>query len=224
MELNLEPEVGRHLKNVYATLFISTGSAAAGSFVHMFSSIISSGILTMLGAVACLLALVGTQHDGKNQAQRLGYLAGFAFFSGINMGPLLQFATVISPTIVMEALFATALVFMSFTLAALFAPRGSYLYLGGTLFSILNTLFWLALLNLFYGSTLLYQANLYIGLAVMCGFIVYDTQHIVEKRRAGDKDYILHSFELFIDLLSIFKKLVIILSEKEGSKKKRNKN
>merc|ERR1711973_791458 len=122
----------------------------------------------------------------------------------------------------MEALFATALVFGSFSLAALYAPRGSYLYLGGTLFSILNTLFWLSMVNLFFGSSLLFQANLYIGLAVMCGFIVYDTQHIVEKRRGGNKDYVMHALELFIDLLSIFKKLMIILSEKESSKKKKN--
>nr|XP_027224313.1 bax inhibitor 1-like [Penaeus vannamei] len=36
-------------------------------------------------------------------------------------------------------------------------------------------------------------ANLYIGLAVMCGFIVYDTQFIVERARRGDMDYVMHS-------------------------------
>lgn len=59
-----------------------------------------------------------------------------------------------------------------------------------------------------------FQANLYIGLAVMCGFIVYDTQLIVEKARRGDKDYVMHSVELFIDFVAVFKRLLIILTDK----------
>ena len=58
------------------------------------------------------------------------------------------------------------------------------------------------------------QANLYIGLVVMCGFIVYDTQNIMEKRQRGDKDFIMHSVELFIDFVSVFKKLLIIMTNK----------
>ena len=34
------------------------------------------------------------------------------------------------------------------------------------------------------------QVRLYLGLAVMCGFVLYDTQLIVEKRRRGEEDYI----------------------------------
>lgn len=56
--------------------------------------------------------------------------------------------------------------------------------------------------------------NLYIGLFVMCGFIVFDTQNITEKARRGDKDYIMHSVELFIDFVAVFKRLLIILTEK----------
>ncbi len=58
------------------------------------------------------------------------------------------------------------------------------------LFSGLSCLLMLGLVNLFIGSKLLYDINLYVGLAIMCGFILYDTQLIVEKRRHGDDDYI----------------------------------
>ena len=37
-----------------------------------------------------------------------------------------------------------------YSLAALFAPDGHYLYLGGTLLSGLSMLFWLGLLNIFF--------------------------------------------------------------------------
>jgi hypothetical protein len=61
------------------------------------------------------------------------------------------------------------------------------------------------------------QASLYLGLALMCGFVLYDTQLIIEKRRAGDRDFILHSVDLFVDLLGIFRRLVIILAQKVSS-------
>lgn len=34
------------------------------------------------------------------------------------------------------------------------------------------------------------QANLYLGLMLMCGFVLFDTQLIIEKAESGDKDYI----------------------------------
>ena len=34
------------------------------------------------------------------------------------------------------------------------------------------------------------QVHLYLGLAMFCGFVLYDTQLIVEKCRQGDCDYI----------------------------------
>lgn len=59
-----------------------------------------------------------------------------------------------------------------------------------------------------------FQAYLYLGLALMCGFVLYDTQLIIEKCRLGDRDFILHSVDLFVDLLGIFRRLVIILAQK----------
>jgi FtsH-binding integral membrane protein len=49
---------------------------------------------------------------------------------------------------------------------------------------------------------------------LFCGFIVWDTQMIIEKKRRGDGDYIGHSVELFIDFIQVFRKIVIILTSK----------
>lgn len=43
---------------------------------------------------------------------------------------------------------------------------------------------------------------------------MFDTQMIIEKRRRGDKDFIAHSLELFIDFIQIFRKVIIILMQK----------
>lgn len=71
-----------HLKNVYACLTLSSMAAAMGAYVHMYTVIASAGLLTMLGAFGCLIALMATPDNGKNTQLRIGFLLGFAFFSG----------------------------------------------------------------------------------------------------------------------------------------------
>ncbi|KAB7506098.1 putative Bax inhibitor 1 [Armadillidium nasatum] len=220
---NLDPNVRKHLKNVYASFTLASLCACVGGYVHMFSTVVGAGLLTSLGAIGTLIWLLMTPHDGKNQKERLALLGAFAFLSGINLGPLLQMAVMVNQTLILEALLGTSIVFACFSLAALFAPRGQYLYLGGILMSTLSILFWLSIMNIFFASKLIFQANLYIGLAVMCGFVVFDTQSIVVKAKRGDRDYIMHSIELFIDFIAIFKRILILLTDREASQEKRKK-
>jgi len=132
----------------------------------------------------------------------------------MGMGPLLEAAIGVNPSIIVTALIGTVVIFTSFTLASLFAQRGIMLYLCSTLTTLLFSLLLLSVANLFFGSYLLFQSYVYLGLLVMCGFVLYDTQLIVEKRRSGNKDFIAHALELFIDFIGIFKQLVIILTKK----------
>lgn len=87
----------------------------------------------------------------------------------------------------------------------------------GTLMSGLSLLFFMSLLNVFFGSVMLFkvwtpshrvprhwytlhlcvltwrvlwQAHMYLGLLIMCGFVLFDTQLIIEKAENGDKDYV----------------------------------
>jgi hypothetical protein len=60
----------------------------------------------------------------------------------------------------------------------------------GILMSALSTMFWMAIANMFFASPFIFQLNLYAGLIVMCGFVLYDTQMIIEKRRNGDTDFV----------------------------------
>jgi len=54
-------------------------------------------------------------------------------------------------------------------------------------------------------------------------FILYDTHLIMEKFRMGDRDYVWHALTLFMDLVSIFKHLLILLADKEQSARNKNK-
>jgi FtsH-binding integral membrane protein len=222
LDQKLEKDVKNHLKSVYTTLALCLGIAAVGSYVHVCTEILKGSLLTSFGSIVLLLLLYATPDNGQNEKMRFGYLLGFAGLTGLSTGPLLDMAISIDPSIIVTAFFGTCVMFGCFTLASLYAPDRKFLYLGGTLLSLLSTMFWMALLNVFIGSHFLFQLNLYVGLAVMCGFVLYDTQLIIEKRRMGDQDYIWHSVDLFIDFIDIFRRLVIILAQKEERSKKKN--
>lgn len=108
----------------------------------------------------------------------------------------------------------TTVVFVSFSISSLLAERGRWLYLGGTLISLLNIMVLFSFVNLLLRWSFFYQAHLYIGLFLMCGFVMYDTQLIIEKYHMGSKDFILHSLDLFVDFIGIFRYLLIILTQK----------
>lgn len=99
-----EAPVRQHLKNVYGCLSMSTVSAAAGAYVHMYTEFLEAGLLTTIGALGLLFALISTPDNDKNQKLRLGYLLGFAFLSGLGMGPLLEAVIFVDPSIVVTAL------------------------------------------------------------------------------------------------------------------------
>lgn len=209
-----EPEVRYHLARVYGCLAATTVAATLGAVAHI-TGVLEAGILVALASLGLVLGLHFVKDNGKNFYTRLAMLLGFGFCSGQTLGPLLQFIIFINPQIIVTALTGTCVVFVSLTASALLAERGKFLFLGGILISIINTMMLFSLLNLFVRSYYVQQGQLYVGLGLMAAFILYDTQSIIEKCRMGNKDCIQHSLDLFFDLISIFRKLLIILTQKE---------
>lgn len=218
----LEPPMKEHLRSVYSCVAMALASAAAGAYTHIFTDLFSGGILAALAGIGFALAVTFTPDNGKNRDLRVGYLCGFGFCTGLGLGPLLEMVILINPSIITTAMLATSLIFACFSLCTIFSDQRQMLYLGGTLFSLLSTLLMLSLVNLFVGSALLYQVHLYLGFLIICGFIMYDTAVILEKRRMGDEDYVWHAILLFIDFVDVFRHLVIILTQKEENKRRRS--
>lgn len=77
-----EKPVRDHLKNVYGCLTLSTISAGVGAYIHMYTELLSAGLITVLGSLGLLIALMVTPDNGKNSGLRMGYLFGFSFFAG----------------------------------------------------------------------------------------------------------------------------------------------
>ncbi|CAH1646045.1 unnamed protein product [Spodoptera littoralis] len=218
----LEPPVRQHLKNVYGTLMMTCGAALGGVFVDMYTWF-QAGILSAIVGAGLMLMLIATPDNGKNTNLRLGYLLGFGLTSGMSLGPLLEYVSFVDPSIIVTALMGSTLVFVCFSIAAMLADRGSWLFLGGTLMTLLTSMSLMTLVNIFMQSHFLYQAHLYLGLMLMCGFVLFDTQLIIEKRRMGSKDFVQHALELFIDFIGMFRRLLIILSQKEEQNRRRKR-
>jgi len=218
LDQKLEKPVQAHLRTVYATLAIGLLSAAIGASVHLFTDLLHANFLTGILSMVLLFALYATPHTEANHTTRFVYFLGFTSLAGLGTGPLLDFAIHLNPSIIFTAFLVTAVVFASFSLAALLSPDTKFLHLGGILISTLSVLLIAAI---FSRSALVHWAILWLGLAVSCGLVLYDTQLIVEKRRNGDTDYLWHTVDLFVDFMAIFRRILIILADKEQSKSKK---
>ena len=56
--------------------------------------------------------------------------------------------------------------------------------------------------------------RIYGGLLLFSGFVIYDTQIIIEQAHEGNRDFISHALSLFLDFVNIFIRVLIIIMKK----------
>ncbi|KAI3968487.1 hypothetical protein MKX01_007797, partial [Papaver californicum] len=204
----ISPVVQNHLKLVYLSLSCALVSASVGAYLHILINI--GGLLTTFACMGCIVWLSMTPaHEEK---KKVGLLMASALFQGASIGPLIQLAMDIDSSIIVSAFVGTAIAFGCFSGAAMLARRREYLYLGGFLSSSISLLFWLSFASsIFGGHAAVFKFELYFGLLVFLGYMVVDTQEIIEKAHLGDLDYVNHSLTLFTDLVAVFVRVLIIM-------------
>lgn len=196
--------------------------AAVGAFLHVLWNV--GGFLTTVASIGSMVWLLST--PPVEEQKRVSLLMASALFQGASVGPLIDLAITVDPRLILSAFVATSLAFACFSAAALVARRREYLYLGGLLSSGLSILMWLHFASSFFGNSIaLFKFELYFGLLVFVGYVIVDTQEIIERAHFGDLDYVKHALTLFTDLAAIFVRILIILlknsSERNERKKKR---
>lgn len=64
----------------------------------------------------------------------------------------------------------------------------------------------------------------YLGLLVFAGYVLFDTQLVVERASAGDMDQVQHALDLFVDFMAIaVRVLVILLKNQERKQQERSR-
>lgn len=219
----ISPIVQNHLKRVYLTLCCALIASAVGAYLHILWNI--GGSLTTLACFGTIIWLLSI--PPHEEQMRVSLLMMSAVFEGVSIGPLIDLAIQIDPSVLIAAFVGTALAFACFSGAAMLARRKEYLYLGGLLSSGVSMLLWLHFASsIFGGSTALFKIEIYFGLLVFVGYMVVDTQDIIEKAHFGDLDYVKHALNLFTDFVAVFVRILIIMlknsAEKSEKKKKRS--
>eukprot|EP00262_Sarcandra_glabra_P018410 TRINITY_DN65_c0_g1_i1.p1 TRINITY_DN65_c0_g1~~TRINITY_DN65_c0_g1_i1.p1 ORF type:complete len:249 (+),score=36.02 TRINITY_DN65_c0_g1_i1:182-928(+) len=216
----ISPVVQNHLKLVYLSLCGALMASAVGVYLHLVWNI--GGLLTMFGCIGSIAWLLSTPAFEENK--RVGLLMAAALFEGASIGPLIKLAIEFDPRILISAFVGTAVAFACFSAAAALARRREYLYLGGLLSSGLSILFWLQLSSsIFGGTSAMFKFELYFGLLVFLGYMVVDTQEIIERAHLGDLDYVKHALTLFTDFVAVFVRILIIMIKNSSEKSEREK-
>ena len=216
-----------HVAAVYGNLALTILACMIGANTHLYSPIIQGGWISALLGFVCMFYISATPVGPYGDYKRRVALYLFGFLEGLTLGPLVERLIDAYPGVLTMALGTTLVTFVSFSLFAILSSNRMLLYLGGMLASALSTLFWISLANSFFGIRALYTAELYLGLALFLGYIVYDTQMMLWKVDVlGLRDITGDCVTLFVDLVAVFVRIAIILAknrEEEENRKRRRR-
>eukprot|EP00268_Persea_americana_P062236 TRINITY_DN7966_c0_g1_i3.p1 TRINITY_DN7966_c0_g1~~TRINITY_DN7966_c0_g1_i3.p1 ORF type:complete len:250 (-),score=44.37 TRINITY_DN7966_c0_g1_i3:164-913(-) len=216
----ISPVVQHHLKQVYLTLCCSLVASAVGAYLHLVWNM--GGLLTTLACMGSIVWLLSS--PTYEERKRFGLFMAASLFQGASLGPLIDFVIEFDPSILVTAFGGTAIAFGCFSAAATVAKRREYLYLGGLLSAGVSILFWLHFTSaIFGGSMAIFKFELYFGLLVFLGYVVVDTQEIIERAHLGDLDYVKHALTLFTDFAAVFVRILIILMKNTVEKSEKEK-
>lgn len=217
----LSSPVQSHLQKVYLTLAAALLVSALGVYVHTLWHI--GGLITSLGFIATTAWLVSTPSTPAEEGKRLKLLAAAAFFEGASVGTLVEAVLQFDPSIVVMAFLGSVAVFACFSGAALVARRREYLFLGGILSSVVSLMLLLQFSSLIFGrSAFMYNVEIFGGLLVFMGYVLFDTQMIIERANRGDYNYVKHALDLFVDFAAIFVRLLVIMTKNSSQRERRD--
>jgi len=172
--------------------------------------------VSLVGSIGTMMGVYYTPPE-KTMQKHLFWMA-FNICQGATLSPLFFF----SPAILSRAALYTCGVVGTLSYVGATAKTEKYLYLGGPLLTgvtvvALSSLAPMALPLGLRGLAIAEALSLYGGLAVFGGFVLYDTQKILQHGRAAQaglipRDPVREAISLELDMLNIFIRMVQILA------------
>ena len=199
--------VNKVLRNTYMLLAMTLTFSAVCAGISMAINLPPGAALIFMLIGFGLLFVVNRLADTSK-----GILAIFAFTGvmGASIGPMLNayMAMPGGPSLVMQALAGTALVF--FTLSAyVLTSKKDFSFLGGFLMTGLIIMIVASIASLFLKIAAL-QLTISSGIVlIMSGLILYDTSRIIN---GGETNYIRATVSLYLNIYNIFIHLLHLLT------------
>ncbi|OAV99062.1 hypothetical protein PTTG_02400 [Puccinia triticina 1-1 BBBD Race 1] len=180
-----------------------------------------------LGLVGSIGSMMGTLYTSPdNTVQKYGFWLAFTSFQAATLSPLYFYA----PAILSRAALYTVGVVGSLSYVGATAKNDRFLYLGGPLLAGVSVVALSSLAPLVLPVTaartlmVTESISLYGGLAVFSGFVLYDTQKILNhgllvQQGRMKPDPVNESVGLIMDSINIFIRLVQILAMQSNNRK-----
>ncbi|KAI1788785.1 Bax inhibitor family protein [Ganoderma leucocontextum] len=179
--------------------------------------------VSLVGSIGTMMGAMYTPPE--NTVLKHAFWLGFNACQAATLSPLFF----VSPAILSRAALYTCGVVGSLSYVGATAKNDRYLYMGGPLLAgvtvvALSSLAPMALPLGMRGLAISEAISLYGGLAVFSGFVLFDTQKILQHARLAEqgrmpRDPLKESIGLQLDMINIFIRLVQILASRQNNRK-----
>jgi FtsH-binding integral membrane protein len=238
---HISPAVQSHLKQVYLTLCSALAFSALGAYLHILLNVGGTlTTVGCLAAIAFLVSLPPSQDQQRNrfallmsaallQGASLGPLLDLA----LHFDPRILVTAFVGTAIAFGCFSGAAIVAKRreyLYLGGLLSSALSillWLQFAASIFGHSSATFKFEVPVLSFDATRIQmmqrQVNnfvdgwmdgalqLYFGLLVFLGYMVFDTQEIIERAHQGDMDYIKHALTLFTDFVAVLVRVLVIM-------------
>jgi modulator of FtsH protease len=199
------------LKNTYMLLGMTLLFSAATAGISMAMGLGQGAALILMLVGFGLLFVVNRTADSSK-----GLIAIFAFTGvmGASIGPMLNYYLAMpnGPSLVMQALGGTAVVFFGLSAYAL-TTRKDFSYMGGFLMVGLLVAVVAMVANIFLNIPALSLTISAAIVMIMSGLILFDTSRIIN---GGETNYIRATVSLYLDIYNLFIHLLHLLTAFSG--------
>ncbi|MSP52691.1 MAG: Bax inhibitor-1/YccA family protein [Gammaproteobacteria bacterium] len=202
------------LRNTYFLLSLTLLWSAGIAWFALQANLPAPGfILSLVG----IIGLYFLTYKLRNSAWGIVSIFGFTGFIGYTMGPFLNaflHTYVNGGSLIISALGGTGLIFFALS-GYVLTTRKDFNFMRGFLFVGLIIAIVAMLLAFFIkipGLQLAISAALVL---LFSGFILYDTSRIINN---GERNYILATIALYLDIVNLFQNLLILLGGISGNR------
>ncbi len=199
-------EINKVLRNTYFLLGLTLAFSAVAAGISMAMG------MPAIGAIVCMIAgfiMLFVVHKKADSASGIFWVFGFAGLMGASLGPmLLAYAGLPNgPSLIMQALAGTALIFFGLSAYAL-TSRKDFSFMGGFLMIGLLVIVVAAIANIFLSIPALSLTISAVAVMVMSGLILFDTSRIIH---GGETNYIRATVALYLNIFNLFVHLLQLL-------------
>lgn len=213
-----------HLLKMYSSVIVGSFVTVFGVTAFVNGLVRLNSLISLLLGVGATFYLTGSSSNRSSLSlTRLATYLLLCFVIGNGLGPVIMYGNFVSPVIVPTALAATCIIFVSLSFAVLFTKKRLSLYTTSFIFTTIAYLGLVSFFNIFTRSKFVDSVLSYAFVMVYSFYIYYDTQKTLEAVAFGERDFLLHSIQLYLDVINLFTRIVVILIKKHQEEEKNKK-